>query len=90
MVAGSDMLDAIAEQVIAVIAVARRRSPETISMESSLAELGFDSLDTLTTVFDLESKFDISIPDEQAHSLRTVGDVVEGVRKLVADKAGHG
>ncbi len=84
------MLDAIAEQVIAVIAAARRRSPESVSMESSLAELGFDSLDTLTTVFDLESKFDISIPDEQAHSLRTVGDVVEGVRKLVADKAGHG
>ena len=84
------MPDPIAEQVIAVIAAARRRSPESVSMESSLAELGFDSLDTLTTVFDLESKFDISIPDEQAHSLRTVGDVVEGVRKLVADKAGHG
>jgi acyl carrier protein len=90
MATGSDMPDAIAEQVIAVIAAARRRHPDTISLESSLAELGFDSLDTLTTVFDLESKFDISIPDEQAQSLRTVGDVVEGIRKLVADKSGHG
>ena len=83
------MPDPLADEVIAILAAAKRRPSHTISLESSLVELGFDSLDTLTTVFELESKFQISISDEQVRSLRTVGDVVEGVRSLIAGKTNH-
>jgi acyl carrier protein len=86
---GDEMPDALVTEVISLIAAARRRSPESISQESSLVDLGFDSLDTLTTIFDLESKFGISFPDEQVGSLRTVRDVVEAVRKLKGDPPDH-
>jgi acyl carrier protein len=45
-------------------------------------DLGFDSLDTMTLLFELENTFQISIPDEQARSIRTVSEIVEGVRAL--------
>jgi len=43
-----------------------------------------DSLDQLNLLFALESDFNISIPDEEAKSIRTVREMVEGVRKLAA------
>lgn len=39
-------------------------------------ELGFDSLDVVEIVMDLEAAFELSIPDEEAEKLKTVGDVV--------------
>lgn len=74
--------DTIAEQVISVIALAKRMPRETVPLDSSLAELGFDSLDTVVLVSDLEDHFTIRIADGDAHSIRTVRDVVEGVKKL--------
>jgi acyl carrier protein len=76
-------LDTIAEGVISVISSAKRTPHEQVSLDSSLPELGFDSLDTVVLVSDLEDHFKIQISDEDAHSIRTVRDVVEGVRKLV-------
>ncbi len=78
------MADRITEQVVDAIVSVRHLRRDTISETSSLAELGFDSLDTLNLLFALEETFHISIPDEQARRVRTVGDVVEGVRKLAA------
>jgi acyl carrier protein len=83
------MSDPLADEVIGILAEAKRRPPDTISPDSSLVELGFDSLDVITTVFELESKFKISISDDYVRSLRTVRDVVEGVRTLIAEKTAH-
>ena len=41
-----------------------------------LAEVGSDSLETVELVMELEEEFDISIPDEVAESLTTVGDLI--------------
>jgi len=81
--------DPLANEVIAILAAAKRRPVDTMSLDGSLVELGFDSLDTLTVMFEFENKYEISIPDEQVRSLRTVGDVVEGIRRLLADRANH-
>ena len=40
-------------------------------------DLGFDSLDTVQLVMDLEEEFDISIPDEDAEELLQVGQAIE-------------
>ena len=80
------MPDEIAEKVISTLATVKRVPPETITPESSLADLGIDSLDTFTLLFELESKFNISIPDDEARNIRTVNDIVAGVRKLVASQ----
>lgn len=80
---GFCMRDDIAERVITTLASVKRIPADTITPESSLQELGIDSLDTFTLLFELESKFSISIPDDEARNIRTVNDIVEGVRKLV-------
>lgn len=45
-------------------------------------DLGFDDLNLIELVMDLEEKFGITIPDATAYGWMTVGDVVETVKKL--------
>lgn len=53
-------------------------SEDKITMESKLVEdLGADSLDTVEMLMTLEEEFGISIPDEDAIKLKTVGSIVE-------------
>jgi len=78
------MADTIAEDVIATLASVKRIPAENIKLETPLQELGIDSLDTFTLLFELESKFNISIPDDEARNIRTVNDIVEGIRKLLS------
>ena len=58
---------------------------EQISLETSLEELGFDSLDKIVMLFELEKQFQISISDDAVRSVRSVRDVVEGAAQLVAN-----
>ena len=83
------MSDELAEKVQSVIATSKRIPREQVSLESTLEDLGMDSLDQLNLLFALESDFNISIPDDEAKSIRTVREMVEGVRKLVAGAAGQ-
>ena len=46
-------------------------------------DLGFDSLDTVQLVMDLEEEFDISIPDEDAEELLKVGQAIEYIKEQV-------
>ena len=78
------MTDPLTEKVLAAVASVRRIPREQISVDRSLQELGFDSLDTTVLLFELEKQFQISIPDEGVRSVRTVRDVVDGVARLIA------
>ncbi len=40
-------------------------------------DLGADSLDVVEFVMEVEKEFDITIPDEEATKLKTVGDAVK-------------
>jgi acyl carrier protein len=75
-------VDSIEEQVISTLATVKHIPQESITLDSSLADLGFDSLDTISLLFELENAFQISIPDERARSIRTVREIVDGVRFL--------
>jgi len=83
------MSDELAEKVLSAIATTKRIPRERVSLDSTLEELGLDSLDQLNLLFALESDFNISISDEQAKSIRTVREMVEGVRKLTASASGQ-
>lgn len=78
------MSDPVAEKVIATLASVKRIPADTIHLDTNLQELGIDSLDVFSMVFELENAFQISIPDDDVRSIRTVNDVVEGIRKLLA------
>lgn len=40
-------------------------------------DLGADSLDTVELIMEFENKFNITIPDEQAENITTVGDAID-------------
>ena len=55
-----------------------------VTIESSfIDDLGADSLDTVELIMSLEDEFDISIEDEAAEKLKTVGDVLNYLEKNV-------
>jgi acyl carrier protein len=81
------MPDPVTEKVISTLASVKHIPRENISLESSLPELGFDSLDTITLLFELESQFKVSISDEAAKSIRCVRDIVDGINQLSASAA---
>ena len=49
-----------------------------VSMDSNfIQDLGADSLDTVELIMEFEKAFDVSIPDEKAEKIQTVGQAVE-------------
>ena len=40
-------------------------------------DLGADSLDTVELIMEFEKEFEISIPDEQAENIQTVGQAID-------------
>jgi acyl carrier protein len=78
------MADAVAEKVIATLASVKRIPAENITINSNLQEMGIDSLDVFTLLFELENAFKISIPDDDVRSIKTVSDIVEGIKKILA------
>jgi acyl carrier protein len=68
--------------VLDAIRTASRR-PISPRLESRLvADLGFDSLQLLDMVAELETRFDITIPDDEVPEVRTVADIVDYVMRL--------
>ncbi|MBK6477079.1 MAG: acyl carrier protein [Saprospiraceae bacterium] len=49
---------------------------EVITKASFTNDLGADSLDTVELIMEFEKEFDISIPDEQAEKIQTVGQAI--------------
>lgn len=67
----------LAGRIIAIVASVTRRNSDTIRFEASFDELGIDSLDRINILFELESEFDLDIPDEEARSIKSVREMVE-------------
>ena len=78
------MPDDLTKRIISCIAETQHLPPEKITIDSSFEELGIDSLDGINILFNLETEFDINVPDEAARKIRTVREMVEGVAKLVS------
>ena len=49
---------------------------EVTNEASFTNDLGADSLDTVELIMEFEKEFNISIPDDQAEKISTVGDAV--------------
>ncbi|PAP75483.1 acyl carrier protein [Rubrivirga marina] len=51
-----------------------------ITREASFTnDLGADSLDTVELIMEFEKEFDMTIPDEDAENIATVGDAIDYV-----------
>ena len=93
--AGPDLNDQdIAGDIIALIAETKDVDRGTIELDTSLADLGFDSFDIIEFVFAVEQRFDIDVPyrpnDTGALEFETVSQVVAAVEKVVAEQRAAG
>ena len=70
----SKIIDLIAEQL--------NIDKKSISENSTLSELGADSLDRVEIIMKLEEEFSIEINDEMAQDISTVGQAIDYVNKL--------
>ncbi len=78
----SEILAAVSSAIEATLKTEGRE----ISLESRLIEdLGGDSLDMLELIMSLEERFGIEVPDEDAEYIKTVRDVLEYVKKRLAE-----
>jgi len=75
--------DDLTQRVLRIIAETQRKDPSQVTINSSFEELGIDSMDGVNIVFALENEFNVNVPDEEVKNIRSVRDMVEGVRRLV-------
>ena len=80
-------MNEIANRCIDIIAKSKSIPADTISLASTFDSLNIDSLDKINISFEVEEAFNIEIPDEALSTLRTVGDMVDGVTKLTTTAA---
>ncbi len=58
-----------------------------VSRETSfINDLNADSLDTVELVMEFEDEFDMSIPDEEAEKIQTVGAAVDYITKVAKER----
>lgn len=70
----------VEQRVIDIVAEQLGVEKEKIKSESNFVnDLGADSLDTVELVMELEEEFDISIPDDAAEKIQTVGEAVKHI-----------
>jgi acyl carrier protein len=80
----------VAADVMAIIANKRRAGTSAIALTDRLEDLGIESLDAVEMIFELEEKFDITIPynaNDKRMEFETVGDVVKAVDGLINGQA---
>ena len=72
----------IEERVVDIVSEQLGVDKEKISRETSFVnDLGADSLDTVELVMELEEEFDVTIPDDAAEKIQTVGQAIEYVEQ---------
>ena len=76
--------DELYEKVKAVIVDQLGVEEDDINEDAAFVDdLGADSLDIVELVMALEEEFGVSIPDEQAEKIKTVGDAVDFITENV-------
>ena len=79
--------ETVEKRCIAIIAKSKLISKDSVTRSSSFDELAIDSLDKINISFEIEDTFNIQIPDDSISSLKTVGDIVDGVVRLQHEAA---
>ena len=73
--------------VINIIADKLAVATEKVSMEANLAtDLGADSLDIVELLLEFERVFEISIPENEAEKIKTVGQIVDYLKNNLPEK----
>lgn len=78
----------IEEKVIQIVSEQMSVDKSEITRATSFVnDLNADSLDTVELVMELEDEFDLTIPDEEAEKLKTVGEAIDYIKKHLETKS---
>ncbi|WP_372989788.1 acyl carrier protein [Sulfitobacter sp.] len=82
----------IETQVIEIIADQAMLDPIDVTLESTLSDLGIDSMGVVESIFAIEETFDISVPfnanqpDTSDFDISSVASIVAGIRRLKTEQ----
>jgi acyl carrier protein len=81
-------VQAIQKKVIDIISEQMGADKSEITRETSfINDLNADSLDTVELVMEFEDEFDMSIPDEDAEKIQTVGAAIDYIANIMQSKS---
>jgi acyl carrier protein len=81
--------DRVRDEIKQIVAEFSNIAAEEIREDHNVFDdLGWDSLDIVECTMEIEEHFDISVPDDLAENIKTVGEIIDGVRQLL-EKAGE-
>jgi acyl carrier protein len=76
----------VSQKVIEIIAREQHLDVTKVTLESTFAELGIDSLDGVNILFALEEEFKLDIPDTVAQNMKGVRQVVDSLTRVLEGK----
>ncbi|WP_116131915.1 acyl carrier protein [Tropicimonas sp. IMCC34043] len=86
------MTESVRDRVITIIAEQAVLEPGDVKMESTLEDLGIDSLGLVESIFAIEEAFDIQVPfnanepENSEFDISSVAAIVDAVSSLVAEQ----
>src|SRR6478609_2653058 len=77
-----------ADDIVEMITARTSHTGGTLDLSESLDNLGLDSMEVVSLIFDIEEKFNIQIPINANMDIesKTLADLIQAVDRLVADK----
>ena len=82
----------VKDRVIEIVAEQAVLEPSDVTLDSTLEDLGIDSLGLVESIFSIEEEFDISVPfnanapSESDFDISNVASIVSGIEKLIAEQ----
>ena len=77
----------VEQRVIEIVCEHLAVNKETVTRNTAFIEdIGADSLDIVELVMELEEEFEITIPDDQAEKIKTVGEAIDYIEREQAKK----
>ena len=84
---GDSAVMSVEERVIEIVCENLGVNRDQVTRQTSFHDdVGADSLDIVELVMELEEEFDITIPDDQAEKIKTVGEAIDYIEREQAKK----
>jgi acyl carrier protein len=86
------MTDENTEAIFAILLEHAEDGVEKIDADTVLFDIGIDSVGLVEIIFDIEDRFDVTVPDSAemggvGSEFRTAGDVVTAVKRLIEEQS---